>query len=87
MALRGEGAGEDVGGAFDLRQGEQAEEALHEKAGFAGAGGGFDDPGSVDIEGLLAGGGVGRGWRLGRLWGVEVGEEEEVIHRRGHLRW
>ncbi len=61
----GEGDGEDLFGGGDGLVGEELEEALDEQAGFAGAGGGFDDEGAADVEGVGAGFGVGwsGGWR------------------------
>jgi hypothetical protein len=59
--FEGEGDGEDLLGGGDGFVGEQLEEALDEQAGLAGAGGGFDDEGAADVEGLGAGFGlVGR---------------------------
>ena len=65
--LAGEGDGEDFFGLGDAFVGEELEVALHEEAGFAGAGGGFDDPGGVYVERLFAGGVIGclRGVRAG----------------------
>jgi hypothetical protein len=48
--LLGEGDGEDLFGLMNVRFGEELEQALDEKAGFAGAGGGFDDAGGADVE-------------------------------------
>jgi hypothetical protein len=53
----GEGDGEDFFGLVD--DGEEAEIAAGEEVGFAGTGGGLNDDGAVDVEGLLARVGVG----------------------------
>ncbi len=71
----GEGDGEDLGRVGDVVGREQFEESLHKQAGLAGAGGGFDDEGPGDVEGLLALGCVGEGAGgdgLGRQHGEEV---------------
>ena len=60
--LEGEGDGENLLGCGDGLVGEQLEEALDEQAGLAGAGGGFDDEGAVDVEGPGASRGIGWSW-------------------------
>ena len=71
--LAGEGDGEDLGGVVD--GGEELEEALDEEAGFAGAGGSFDDEGFRDGKGTFAFRSIGGGCRRRR-----GGEGQEVSH-------
>ncbi len=46
----GEGDGEDFFGGCNAGIGEELEESLHQQAGFAGTGRGFDDAGRLYIQ-------------------------------------
>jgi len=86
--LEGEGDGEDLLGLVYGGVAEELEETLDEEAGLAGAGGGFDDEGAADVEGVAAGLGVGGEGGSGEAEEVRQGEPPLLrflhrIRRRG----